>query len=195
MAGRSGEGWAVWVVGLPGSGKSTLARGLHDALEGRGVHTVLLQMDERRKAYFPEPEYTPEEREAAYWMFAEEAAGLVREGRNVILDGSAHKVSMRRVARDKISRFAEIFVECELETAMAREAARPAGKVMADLYRKALLRKETGNEFYGLGDVIGVDVPFERDSMAEFVIDNTGLTREETLGKTLHFVDTWLANV
>jgi adenylylsulfate kinase len=195
MADRSGEGWAVWVVGLPGSGKSTLARGLRDALAERGVDAVLLQMDERRKAYFPEPEYTPEEREAAYRMFAEEAAGLVREGRNVILDGSAHKVSMRRVAREKIFRFAEIFVACDLETAMAREAARPAGKVMADLYRKALLRKETGNEFNGLGDVIGVDVPFERDPVAEFVIDNTGLTREETLGKTLHFVDTWLASV
>jgi adenylylsulfate kinase len=195
MADRTGEGWAIWVVGLPGSGKSTLARGLRDALRSRGVDAVLLQMDERRKAYFPEPEYTPEEREAAYRMFAEEAAGLVREGRNVIMDGSAHRVAMRRVARKKIFRFAEIFVECDLETAMAREAARPAGKVMADLYRKALERKETGRYFDGLGDVIGVDVPFERDPLAEFVVDNTGLTREKTLGKSLHFVDTWLASV
>jgi adenylylsulfate kinase len=195
MADRSGEGWAVWVVGLPGSGKSTLARGLRDALRDRGVDAVLLQMDERRKAYFPEPEYTPGEREAAYRMFAEEGAGLVREGRNVIMDGSAHRVSMRRIAREKISRFAEIFVACDLETAMAREADRPAGKVMADLYRKALVRKETGRDFDGLGDVVGVDVPFERDPRAEFFIDNTGLTKEETLGKTLHFVDTWLASV
>lgn len=195
MADRTGEGWAIWVVGLPGSGKSTLARGLRDALQGRGVDAVLLQMDERRKDYFQEPEYTPEEREAAYRMFAEEAAGLVREGRNVILDGSAYRVSMRRLAREKIFRFAEIFVECDLETAMAREGARPAGKVMADLYRKALVRKETGRDFDGLGDVVGVDVPFERDPMAEFVVDNTELTKEMTLGKTLHFVDTWLASV
>ncbi|MEZ7196396.1 adenylyl-sulfate kinase [Pseudodesulfovibrio karagichevae] len=195
MAERSGDGWAVWVVGLPGSGKSTLARGLRDALGERGVDVVLLQMDERRKAYFPEPEYTGEEREAAYRMFAEEAAGLTCEGRNVIMDGSAHRVSMRRIAREKISRFAEIFVACDLETAMAREAARPAGKVMADLYRKALLRKETGREFDGLGAVIGVDAPFELDPLAEFVIDNSGLSKEETLGKTLHFVDTWLASV
>ncbi|OIQ51674.1 putative bifunctional SAT/APS kinase [Pseudodesulfovibrio hydrargyri] len=195
MADRTGEGWAIWVVGLPGSGKSTLSRGLRDALQGRGVDAVLLQMDERRKAYFPEPEYTPEERETAYRMFAEEAAGLAREGRNVILDGSAYRVSMRRTAREKIFRFAEIFVHCDLETAMVREASRPAGKVMADLYRKALVRKETGYDFDGLGDVVGVDVPFEQDPLAEFVIDNTELTEEETLRKTLHFVDTWLASV
>ena len=195
MAERSREGWAIWVVGLPGSGKSTLARGLHDALQGRGVDAVLLQMDERRKAYFPEPKYTAEEREAAYRMFAEEAAGLVRKGRNVIMDGSAHRVSMRRIAREKIFRFAEIFVKCDLETAMAREAGRPAGKVMVDLYRKALERKETGRDFDGLGEVVGVDVPFEQDPLAELVIDNTELSKEETLGKSLHFVDTWLASV
>ena len=195
MGDQTGQGWAVWVVGLPGSGKSTLARGLHDALRGRGVDVVLLQMDERRKAYFPEPQYTGQEREAAYRMFAEEAAGLVSEGRNVIMDGSAHKVSMRHVAREKISRFAEIFVECDLETAMAREAGRPAGKVMADLYRKALERKDTGRDYNGLGEVVGVDVPFEQDPIAEFVIDNTELSKEETLGKSLHFVDTWLASV
>ncbi|WP_319584974.1 adenylyl-sulfate kinase [uncultured Pseudodesulfovibrio sp.] len=195
MAGQRGEGWAIWVVGLPGSGKSTLAVGLREALLAKGVDAVLLQMDERRKAYVPEPKYTSEERLAAYRMFTDEAVGLVREGRNVIMDGSAYRVSMRRDARKKIFRFAEIFVECDLETAMKREAARPAGKVMADLYRKALSRKETGQDFNGLGDVIGVDIPFEKDSMAEFVIDNSELTREETLGKTLHFVDTWLVSV
>lgn len=195
MADRSVAGWAVWVIGLPGSGKSTLARGLRDALKNQGMDVVLLQMDERRKAYFPEPEYTGEEREAAYRMFAEEAAGLVREGRMVIMDGSAHQVSMRRYARSKIFYFAEIFVHCDLETAMAREGARAAGKVMADLYRKALSRKKTGRNFSGLGEVVGVDVPFEQDPLAEFVIDNTGLTQEETLRKTLHFVDSWLASV
>ena len=195
MADRSGEGWTLWVVGLPGSGKSTLARGLYEALKRRCPDTILLQMDERRKAYIPKPQYTGEEREAAYRMFAEEAAGLVSEGRNVIMDGSAHRVSMRRYARSLVPRFAEIFVECALETAMAREAARPAGKVMADLYRKALIRKETGRDFDKLGEVVGVDVPFERDPLAEFAVDNTELTKEETLGNTLHFVDSWLASV
>lgn len=195
MTGQDGDGWAVWVVGLPGCGKSALAYGLRDSLRARGVDVELLQMDERRKVYFPEPRYTREERETAYRLFAEEAARLTRAGRNVILDGAAYQVSMRRYARSLIPRFAEIFVRCDLETAMAREAGRPEGKIMAGLYRKALERKETGRDFDGLGEVLGVDVPFEKDPEAEFVIDNTALAKPETLRKTLHFLDTWLASV
>ena len=65
---------------------------------------------------------------------------------------------------------------------------------MAGLYEKALQRKKTGRQFDGLGDVIGVDVEFELDPDAEMIIDNTSLSKKETLGKALHFLDTWLAN-
>ena len=188
------RGWAIWVVGLPGSGKSTLARGLRDRLAERGVSARLLQMDSRRKDYFPNPEYTPEERDKAYALFAEEAAGMTDRGVNVIMDGSAYKASMRRYARGLIARFAEIFVHCDLETAMARESGRPDGAVMAGMYRKALERQRTGRHFEGLGEVIGVDVEFERDPEVEFVVDNSRLTKEQALGKTLHFLDTWLTS-
>jgi len=188
------SGFAIWFVGLPGSGKSALARGVRDHLRGRGVDTVLLQMDERRKTYFPEPKYTAQEREAAYAMFVDEAVELVRRGGNVLMDGSAHKVAMRTRARERIPRFAEVFVRCELDEAIRREAGRPEGLVAADLYRRALHRKRTGEPCAGLGEVIGVDVPFEEDPKAEFTIDNTRLTRQQTLGKVLHFLDTWLAS-
>ncbi|WP_367614090.1 adenylyl-sulfate kinase [Pseudodesulfovibrio alkaliphilus] len=185
-------GFAVWFVGLPGSGKSALARGVRDHLLGRGMETVLLQMDERRKTYFPEPKYTAQEREAAYAMFVDEAVELAWQGRNVLMDGSAHKVVMRARARESIPRFAEVFVRCELDEAIRREAGRPEGLVAADLYRRALRRQQTGEACPGLGEVIGVDVPFEEDPDAEFTIDNTRLTREQTLEKVLHFLDTWI---
>ncbi|WP_285905901.1 adenylyl-sulfate kinase [Pseudodesulfovibrio pelocollis] len=188
------QGFAVWFVGLPGSGKSALARGVADHLRGRGVDVILLQMDERRKAYFPEPQYTAREREAAYAMFVDEAVELVGQGHNVLMDGSAHTVSMRDRARSRIPRFAEVFVRCELDEAIRREAGRPEGLVAADLYRRALRRRQTGEPCQGLGEVIGVDVPFEEDPGAEFTIDNTRLTREQTLGKVLHFLDTWFAS-
>ncbi|WP_419788037.1 adenylyl-sulfate kinase [Pseudodesulfovibrio sp.] len=190
----SNRGWAVWVVGLPGSGKSALARGLYEALSARGQDVVLLEMDERRRKYVPDPRYTPEERELAYSLFVDEAAGLVDEGKGVLMDGSAYRVSMRCRARNLIERFAEIFIQCSLDEAMRREAQRPRGKVMAELYEKALRRKRTGEQFEGLGEVIGVDVPFEKDPAAECVIDNTHLCKEETLRRGLHFLDTWLSN-
>lgn len=188
------HGFAVWFVGLPGSGKSALATGVADHLRARGVDVVVLRMDERRRSYFPQPRYTAQEREAAYAMFVDEAVALVEQGRNVLMDGSAYRVSMRERARRRIPRFAEVFVRCELDEAIRREAGRPEGLVAADLYRKALRRKQTGEPCQGLGEVVGVDVPFEENPQAEFVIDNTRLTREQTLGKVLHFLDTWLAS-
>lgn len=186
------QGFAVWVVGLPGSGKSNLAKGLARALEEDGLSPVWLQMDERRKAYFPEPRYTDEEREAAYRMFADEAAGLVREGRAVVMDGSAYRAAWRQRARALIPRFCEVHVKCTLDNAMAREAGRQQGLVMAGLYAKALERKRTGKDFPGLGQVIGVDVEFEDDPAAEFTIHNDDIPKAETLRRTLEFVRGWL---
>ena len=187
-------GWAIWFVGLPGSGKSALARGVRAHLVELGHDPVTMQMDALRKKYVPEPKYTPEERDLAYAAFVDEAADLVRQGRVVLMDGAAYKRSMRTYARQRIPRFAEVHVQCDLEEAMRREAGRPEGLVMADLYAKALKRRRTGEQFEGLGEVIGVDVEFEVDPGAEFIIDNTRLHKAETLRKTLHFLDTWLGS-
>lgn len=188
------EGFAVWVVGLPGSGKSNLARAVAAALAEWGFDPVHLQMDERRKVYFPQPQYTGGEREAAYRMFAEEAAALAREGRAVVMDGSAYKAAFRDHARSLIPRFCEIHVQCSLQAAMAREAKRPQGLVMAGLYQKALERKATGKDFPGLGQVIGVDAPFEENPNAELVINNEHIPKEETRARTLAFLREWLAD-
>lgn len=186
------QGWAVWVVGLPGSGKSNLARAVAEAFGGEDHEVVLLQMDARRKAYFPEPTYSAQEREDAYRLFAEEAAELTRKGVDVVMDGAAYKAAFREYARTLIPRFAEIHVQCTLENAMKREAGRSAGLVMAGLYSKALERKRTGREFPGLGEVIGVDVPFEENPAAEFIICNDDIPKQETRRRTLKFLAGWL---
>ncbi len=149
-------------------------------------------MDERRKAYFPQAAYSPEDRIRAYAMFVDEAAALAGRGLGVVMDGSAPLLSMRSAARSRISRFAEIHVKCDLEEAMRREASRPEGLVMAGLYAKALERRRTGTDIPGLGQVIGVDIPFEEDPHAECVIDNTRLSKAETLDAALAFMDRWL---
>lgn len=189
---KQSQGWALWFVGLPGSGKSTVARAVAQALKEQGHPLQYLQMDERRKSYFPSPSYTEEERERAYALFAEEAAELAGQGLAVIMDGTAHKLSMRRHARNLIPRFAEIHVRCSLEMAMSREAQRPEGLVMADLYNKALERRRTGRQFTGLGQVIGVDAPFEEDEGAECVLDSEQLSVEESRDLVLSFLNSWL---
>jgi adenylylsulfate kinase len=185
-------GAALWFTGLPGSGKSAVARAVRDALEARGLPVTWLSLDAWRKTSFPHPAYTAAERDQAYALFTAEAARIAASGRLVLMDASAPKRAMRDIARATMPRFAEVYVRCSLETAMAREAARPEGLVMAGLYAKALERRATGREFPGLGQVIGVDVPFEENPQAECVVDAEHLTIEQGRDAVLAFLDGWL---
>jgi len=184
-------GWLLWFTGLSGCGKSTIARMVTARLQalGHGVH--YLEMDQRRKIYFPSPKYSPEERLAAYTLFAEEGARLSFLGYGVILDGAAPSPAMRNHARTLVPAFAEIHVKCSLPTAMHREASRPAGKVMADLYRKALDRQQTGRQYPGLGQVIGVDVPYEENLRAECTVNTDTLSPEQSTALVLDFFSAW----
>jgi adenylylsulfate kinase len=184
-------GWVIWFVGLPGSGKSTYARAVYRALQKKALNVKYLNMDEQRKVYFPAPKYTEAERIKAYELFAKEAAQIAYEGQNVIMDGTAHKLSMREQMRRLVPRFAEVSIRCSLETAMQRESSRPEGQVMADLYKKALIRKRTGAYFEGLGEVIGVDTQFEENPSAECIIDSDHESIEQGRDKVLLFLARW----
>lgn len=186
------NGWALWFTGLPGSGKSTLVEAVRRTVDPMQERTIILRMDDRRKAYFPNPTYSESEREQSYRMFVDEAAFYVLSGKGVFMDASAHRLAMRQKARALIPRFAEIYLRCNLETAMQRESGRPEGAVMADLYRKALERKRTGRPVKGLGEVIGVDVPFEEDPSAECVVPVDEMTLEEARDFVLEFMIRWL---
>jgi adenylylsulfate kinase len=76
---------------------------------------------------------------------------------------------------------------------MKREAARPEGTVMAGLYDKAMKRKATGQKFEGLGQVIGVDVPFEEDPAAELVLDAASANTEAMRDQVLERFAVWLS--
>ena len=187
---KNRPGWVIWFVGLPGAGKSAYAQAVFQALRKEGEDVRYLCMDERRKVYFHKPEYTPEERDRAYELFAKEAAQIAEEGTNVIMDGTASKLVMREYARRLVSRFAEIFIRCPLETAMHRETNRPEGIVKSKLYQKALQRKEKGTYFEGLGEVVGVDIPFEENAFAECVIESDRTSIEEGRDRVLAFLTT-----
>jgi len=188
---RASSAWALWFVGLPGSGKTTYARAVYETLRSAGDNVICLSMDERRRDYFPRPDYSAEERAEAYRLFAVEAARATAGGAKIIMDGTAPKLAMREYARHLIAYFAEVYVRCSLDVAMSREANRQDDQVMADLYRKALERRATGRQFEGLGEVVGVDTPFEENPAAECVIDSESMTVEEGRDLVLHFISKW----
>ncbi len=182
------SGTVIWFTGLPGCGKSSICDFVLARLRDKGFDPVLLRMDDRRKIYFPRPEYTREERERAYELFAQEAVEAALQGRLVLMDATAPRIEMRKKVREQVPAFAEIHIRCTLNTAMHRERSRPGGQVMAELYDRALERKKTGRDIPGLGMVIGVDQEFEVDPEAEMTLENDHLSLQEAGQRVNSFI-------
>ncbi|WP_319759233.1 adenylyl-sulfate kinase [Maridesulfovibrio sp.] len=185
------KNWAVWITGLPGCGKSSVAVKLHEHLKNEGLKVFLLSMDERRKLYTPNPEYTCDERQRAYSLLVEDAVSIMESGRCVIIDGVANEKCWRDDARERIQFFAEVYLRCPVDMAMKREAGRQQGLVMAGLYEKALERQRTGKQFENLGDVVGVDVKFQEDPNAECIVDTDDKNTDEVCDAVINCLQKW----
>ena len=121
--------FAVWLTGLPASGKSAIARALLQQLQARGTDCAVLESDVLRGLITPRPKYDEAERDLFYAALAHLGDFLVQRGLPVVFDATANRRAYRDAARQRIARFAEVFVSCPLEVCQARD---PKG-----LYRRA----------------------------------------------------------
>jgi adenylylsulfate kinase len=126
---KSKDAFAVWITGLPASGKSTLVTSLKAQLEGREIDVAVLESDALRQVFTPHPRYDEDERETFYRQMVFVGELLSQHGVAVIFDATANRRLYRERARSQIPRFLEVYVECPLETCIARD---PKG-----IYRKA----------------------------------------------------------
>ena len=191
----SNNGWAVWFTGLPGSGKSKISKIVCEMLTDNGITCERIEMDAIRKQYVRNPEYTDEERDFVYEKLVDFAEKGVKSGKNIIIDATAHKRLYREMARKKIKRFIEVMVRCPLSICIERESKREKGLVVAQMYRKALERKEKGAQFEDLGAVIGVDVPYEENPRAEIIIDNSTGTAMDNARKVKEEIRRYISSL
>jgi len=151
---RAQAAFAIWITGLPASGKSTLARALKAELGARGVEVAVLESDALRKVVSDHPQYGEEERDGFYRLMAYIGALLVAHGVPVVFDATANLRWYRDRARQQIPRFLEVYVECSLETCIARD---PKG-----IYRQAREGAATS--------VPGVQAAYEPPQAPEVVV-------------------------
>lgn len=164
--------WIIYLTGLPGSGKSTIGRELLRLLNSNEIDAAMLRLDDIRKEIAPDPVYSLEEREKVYQYFNRRALELCRQGKNVIMDATAYKLKWREALRLAAKDFIEVYIKCSLDVCIARESQREGSPVTAEIYHKAIERKNTGKHFPGLGEVVGVDVAYEENKLAEITIDS-----------------------
>lgn len=156
-------GFVIWFTGLPASGKTTLAKKLQEQLGKRQIRAVLLDSDDLRAVLTPNPAYTEQERDWFYNVIAYLAALLANEGVNVLIAATAHRRRYRDEARERLSRFAEVYVQCSLEACQERD---PKG-----IYALA----ESGEA----DSVPGVGAAYERPLKAEAAVDTTTTSPQE----------------
>jgi adenylyl-sulfate kinase len=170
----SSEGFCVWLTGLSGSGKTTTARALITALTGLGVSCELLDGDEVRRRWSPSLGYTSAEREANVRRVGELAREVVLSGRVAVCAVVSPFIAGRQAVRALIGseRFVEVFVDTPLSVCQARD---PKG-----LYARAQ-RGEVAN-------VSGLDVPYERPSSPQIVLDTVNATVAENADRIVSWL-------
>ena len=109
--------------GIPGSGKTTVARLVADSVG----NSILIQTDGIR-AMLARPTFSREESRFVYDACFEVAKSALRNGYLVILDGTFMREDYRSEARKRLrgnySRADAVWVACDLETALRRNARR-----------------------------------------------------------------------
>jgi adenylyl-sulfate kinase len=115
------RGATVWFTGIPSSGKSTIAREVYQRLLDRGMAVELLDGAEVRESLSRGLGFSQDDREENVRRIGYVAKLLSRNG--VVAICAA--VSPYRASRDEVRRnttnFVEVYVECPVEVAEARD--------------------------------------------------------------------------
>ena len=115
------QGAVIWFTGLPSSGKSTIARAVYDQLLQRGCSAELLDGAEVRESLSLGLGFSREDRETNVRRIGYVAKLLSRNGVLAICAAVSPYRSTRAEVRHNTTNFIEVYVECPVEVAAARD--------------------------------------------------------------------------
>jgi len=164
--------FVLWITGLPASGKSSITAALVEELRNRGLDPIVLESDVFRSYFTPHSTYSEEDRVLFYRGIVDFAGKFAERGVPVIIDATGNRRAYRQPARDRLPKFAEVFVDCPLEVCQSRD---PKG-----IYRKALDGSAT--------TVPGAQAPYEPPIHPEVHIRSDHQEPEDAARKILDFL-------
>ncbi|MCB0108053.1 MAG: adenylyl-sulfate kinase [Caldilineaceae bacterium] len=168
-------GFALWFTGLPAAGKSTLAEAVATQLRAAGAQVEILDSDALRTVLTPNPTYGDDERDWFYGVMVHIGHLLTKHGVNVLFAATATRRVYRDKARATIPRFAEIYVTCSLEQAMARDP-------------KQIYARATAGE---ISHVPGMDVPYEEPLAPAVTVNTEHASTTEGVAAVMAFLQGW----
>ena len=163
------KGVTVWFTGLPCSGKTTVADRVAEILKKRGHRVERLDGDTVRKGLTSDLGFSKKDRDENIKRVTFVAKLLTRNDVIVLATFVSPYRERRRLTREEIGSFMEVYVRCSLEECMKRDTK--------GMYKKAMAGE--------IKDFTGVDDPYEEPLNPELILDTDKETVEESAGKVL----------
>lgn len=148
----------IWIIGLSGAGKTTLAREVARLARPARPNLVYLDGDLLREVWGSDLGHDLEGRRKNADRICRLGKLLDEQGIDVVCAVLSLFPDCRRWNRENLSRYHEVFIDCPMESLVARDSK--------GLYRRALAGE--------LKNVAGVDLPFPRPESADLTIVNEG---------------------
>jgi adenylyl-sulfate kinase len=152
MDAQAQTGLIIWITGMNGSGKSTLARLLNQRLALTGRRVEFVDADDPTEILTKGLGATKDDRDTAVKRVGRVAKLLSRNGVVAVCAALSPYREPREALRREARRFVEIFVDCQMETLLARDP----------IYKKAMAGE--------VKNVPGVDDPYEPPTHAEVTV-------------------------
>ena len=163
------EGFVLWFTGLSASGKTTLAKAVEKELITRGIQNIQrLDGDVVRQDLTRDLGFSKADRDENIRRITFVAELLSNNGVATTCSFISPYRNARANARARCRNFIEVYVECPLESLVARD---PKG-----LYKKAIAGEIKG--------FTGVDDPYEEPEAPEIVVH----TGTESIDESMHAI-------
>ena len=160
-----------WLIGISGAGKTTIGRRLAAYFAEKDVKHYLLDGDEVRAVFDGDLGYSTTDREANIKRIILAAYALDKCGIVTIVCNISPFEHLRRLARDKIAGYKEIYLKRDVTAAMNADV-------------KGVYGKNAGE-----AEIIGVNIEFDEPKAPDLTLDTNALSEDETFERLIQYME------